>query len=353
MTQQSDPNLSILTTYELSTPIQGQNHSAAMLVLQPIITSWVKAQYRSLPNRLMAERAVCAFFIWLAENHDISPKEPQRVSAGHVGGWIEIMEGAKLSPATIYTRLSRLSAFYKWMMKDSRMGQVVTQNPVTSVRPPAPKPYSNSQSKALDDRQLRSIINYMQIEASHPKAIAAKRDYAIFLWLIYTGLRREEVISLRWDDITWHDAETISFRTTLKGGEKLTQQLAEPTTINALSDYLEASNRRQGMKSNSPLWVSSAKGKTCINPQALTARAFDYAMKKVAHICGIEHFHIHMTRHTFARLVHEMTDGDLYQVQRELNHKNVATTRVYVQAVGIKKDRFSGRIAARISRKEQ
>jgi|GEM_PF-5371608 len=333
------------------TPEQAKD--AALQRIQPIVEGWVLAHYRDLDNQAMAARVIYSFFTWLAltTQHTITAARPQLVSSAHVVDWQRHMENANLSPATIYTRLSRLSAFYQWLMNDRDMGKIVTSNPVSSVRPPAPKAYANSRSKALDDTQLRSIIDSMRAAAGDPTNIAAKRDYAIFLWLLYTGMRREEILRLTWGDLTWHDAETISFRTTIKGGEVLTQQLAEPTALTALWDYLDGSNRRTTIQPSSPLWISSTKAKTHATP--LTARAFDYAMKNVAKACGIEHFHIHQTRHTFARLVMEMTDGDVYQVQRELNHKNVATTRIYVQAVAVKKDRFSSKIAAHITRKEK
>jgi len=301
------------------TPEQAKD--AALQRIQPIVEGWVLAHYRDLDNQAMAARVIYSFFTWLAltTQHTITAARPQLVSSAHVVDWQRHMENANLSPATIYTRLSRLSAFYQWLMNDRDMGKIVTSNPVSS--------------------------------AGDPTNIAAKRDYAIFLWLLYTGMRREEILRLTWGDLTWHDAETISFRTTIKGGEVLTQQLAEPTALTALWDYLDGSNRRTTIQPSSPLWISSTKAKTHATP--LTARAFDYAMKNVAKACGIEHFHIHQTRHTFARLVMEMTDGDVYQVQRELNHKNVATTRIYVQAVAVKKDRFSSKIAAHITRKEK
>ena len=40
--------------------------------------------------------------------------------------------------------------------------------------------------------------------------------------------------------------------------------------------------------------------------------------------------------------------GSLTDVQHALGHQNLATTKVYAQGVGLKKDRYSGAIARRL-----
>ena len=52
---------------------------------------------------------------------------------------------------------------------------------------------------------------------------------------------------------------------------------------------------------------------------------------------------LHQTRHTYARLVAEST-GSITETQDALGHKNVATTRVYVQRIDIKRDKHSRNI---------
>jgi len=68
-------------------------------------------------------------------------------------------------------------------------------------------------------------------------------------------------------------------------------------------------------------------------------------MKAYAKEVGIENFHLHQTRHTFARWAAEES-GSLHEVQEALGHKNAVTTRVYVQRIAVRKDRF-GKTAMR------
>ena len=57
-------------------------------------------------------------------------------------------------------------------------------------------------------------------------------------------------------------------------------------------------------------------------------------------MAGIGPIHLHQLRRTFARMVAEQS-GSLTETQEALGHRHLSTTRVYVQRVGVKRDRFS------------
>lgn len=67
-------------------------------------------------------------------------------------------------------------------------------------------------------------------------------------------------------------------------------------------------------------------------------------MKFYAREAGIKDFHLHQTRHTFARLVAEQT-GSIVETQDALGHRDAATTRVYVRRIAVKRDKHSEQIA--------
>jgi integrase len=70
-------------------------------------------------------------------------------------------------------------------------------------------------------------------------------------------------------------------------------------------------------------------------------------MKGYAKEAGIEHFHLHQTRHTFARIVAEVS-GSTVEQQEALEHTNQATTRVYVRRIAVKWDKFGDEVAKRM-----
>ena len=57
---------------------------------------------------------------------------------------------------------------------------------------------------------------------------------------------------------------------------------------------------------------------------------------------------IHRTWHTFGRLVAEQTSS-LVETQDALDHASRSTTRVYVERIVVKKDKFSRSIAERLN----
>lgn len=70
-------------------------------------------------------------------------------------------------------------------------------------------------------------------------------------------------------------------------------------------------------------------------------------MKEYAKEAGIGRFHVHQLRHTFARIAGE-SSGSLVETQEALGHKNLATTRVYMQRIPVKRDKFGAEIAKRL-----
>jgi integrase/recombinase XerC len=81
--------------------------------------------------------------------------------------------------------------------------------------------------------------------------------------------------------------------------------------------------------------------------QGVNSHGIAKAFKQYAEVAGVEGFHLHALRHTYARIVAEES-GSMKETQEALGHRNEATTRVYVQRIGIRRDRFSSRVAQRL-----
>src|SRR5215213_4157538 len=56
-------------------------------------------------------------------------KHPGDVNPDDVRRWREHLESRKQKPATVYARVSRVSAFFKWLMTDPMLGQHIRSNP--------------------------------------------------------------------------------------------------------------------------------------------------------------------------------------------------------------------------------
>ena len=130
-----------------------------------------------------------------------------------------------------------------------------------------------------------------------------------------------------------------------KGGRYQGRELLEPSVVNALLTYLEASGRQNVLGSERPLWTRHDRAGKAGAP--LCSHAFAKNLKAYGEKAGVKGARIHRTRHTFGRMVAEQT-GSLVETQDALDHANLSTTRVYVERIVVKKDKYSRGIAERL-----
>jgi integrase/recombinase XerD len=274
---------------------------------------------------------------------DFAGKHPGDVTPEDVSRWRAEMEARGLKPATVYARVSRVSAFYRWLMDDPQLSRFIRANPAAQARPRYPRPYQSESTKALTDDEMNSLLGVAR-GLAEGGSVVGKRDYALLLFYFLTGLRRSEVIGLRGKDLEFKDGTLfISYRR--KGGKFTAREVSDPAAQEALTDYLTAAGRGNVLGSERPLWTRHDRAGVPGAP--LTSRAFVENLKGYAKAAGLAHVHLHQTRHTYARIVAEET-GSFIEAQEALDHENQATTRVYVQRITVKRDRHGRKVSARI-----
>jgi site-specific recombinase XerD len=285
-------------------------------------------------------QAVISFFEFIN-------KHPADVAPMDVRKWLTSLEKKELRPATIYQRACLLSSFYTWAMKDAELGLLIRSNPARLARPKAPKAYQTESAKSLTDEELDALISVVRQKALSDD-IVGKRDYAILLLFMASGKRRTEILSLRGRDIKLD--KTLFLTNRIKGGSYIGYEIDDPAVKEALLDYLTTARRLNVFRTDAPLWTRhDYAGRP---GAALSSHCFAKNMKRYARIAGIDGFHLHRTRHTFARIVSEET-GSITATQEALDHSNPSTTKVYVQRIAIKRDQYSRRISRRFNRENQ
>lgn len=269
-------------------------------------------------------------------------KPPGHVTPIDVAAWRADLERRGLAPATVYALVSRLSSWYEWAATIPELAEVIHSNPVKLARPKAPKPYQGEATKSLDDDQTRALLGVVKAKADAGELVG-KRDYALLLFYLARGWRRREVLGLRWGDIKINGGLVVTAR--LKGGNLVTRRVDDPRVTAALVDYLQTSGRLPALQAGDPVWISHDRGPTA--GRALTGHGLAKNLKRYARAAGLPSFHLHQTRHTYARMVREDTDSDT-ATQEALGHKNLSTTRVYLARVTTQPDGHSGAILDRL-----
>lgn len=316
-----------------------QNDSG--VALRNAIRLWAEQTTRPETNERESklddkQQAVSRFFAFTG-------KHPGEVTPVDVEAWRAHLEAAGNKPATVYTRISRLSSFYKWLMADARLGGYIGTNVAAQARPRFPRPYQSESVKAWTDDEMNALLTVVKRSADSG-SIVGKRDYALLLFYLLTGLRRNEVIGLRGKELQRKgDRLIISYKR--KGGKFVGREVNDPTLLEALEEYLRSARRVDALKTGGPLWTRHDRAGT---PGAqLNSRSFSNNLKKYARAAGLEYVHLHQTRHTYARIIAEET-GSFVETQEALDHENAATTRVYVQRITMKVDKHSNKIAMRL-----
>ena len=315
--------------------------SDSAVALQNAIRLWAEQTTRpethERDSKLGDKRQAVSRFFAFAGKH------PGEVRLADVEAWRAHLEAAGNKPATVYTRISRLSSFYRWLMADPQLSIYIRTNPAAHARPRFPRPYQSESVKAWTDEEMNALLTVVKLLADSG-SVVGKRDYALLLFYLLTGLRRNEVISLRGKDLQrQEDKLIIDYKR--KGGKFVGREVSDPTLLEALEDYLQAARRMEVLKTSGPLWTRHDRAG---RPGAqLSSRSFANNLKKYARAAGIEYVHLHQTRHTYARIVAEET-GSFVETQEALDHENAATTRVYVQRITVKTDKHSSKIAQRM-----
>jgi len=189
----------------------------------------------------------------------------------------------------------------------------VTHNPVKGVK----WPKSNSHevtTPAISDTEARYLLE-------QPKAdmLKGKRDRAILATLLYHGIRREELCTLRVKDL--ENRQGVPHLRIFGKGSKIRFLPAHPVAGRLIVEYLEFAEH--GEDKGGPLFRPVRNNRSKILEKALHPNAVYENI--VRHYGGIS---VHSLRATAATnaLDHE---ADIAKVQEWLGHANISTTRLY------------------------
>ena len=132
---------------------------------------------------------------------------------------------------------------------------------------------------------------------------------------LHTGLRRDELIHLTWQDVDFKNL-VISVQAKDDWHPKDYEARHIPMTARLLQ-VLQSLPRRDGS------FVFTNNGGKPLNGDVLT-----HEFLKLVRVSGIKHASIHTLRHTFAS--HLVMNGtDIYTVQKLLGHSSIKTTEIY------------------------
>jgi site-specific recombinase XerD len=223
-----------------------------------------------------------------------------------------IKKGVKTS--TIATYRAKLSPFFAWLVKSGH----IKASPFGGF---TPLRVSYNEPKYLRQEQVERIMTAITAKISWASLFIQKRNYAIIATLLYAGLRKTELLSLKIHDIDLERKTLHVNGSTSKSGDSRIVPI-NLSLYRALEDYFQ--ERKKKGYGTSYLFVSDTRD------DGLTDDGFKHLIEKLTRESGIK-FHAHQLRHTFA--VNVIQNGNLPAAQQLMGHKTVLSTMVYLRAL--------------------
>lgn len=214
---------------------------------------------------------------------------------------------------------------------------IVFKNPCENVKIP-----KNAKAKKSEDLKF---YNEKQVEKICTEAIRKhstgsycyRLGWSIVL-LIYTGMRREELLALKWEDIDFKEANINIDKTTIWIDNQIIDQNVTKTDnskriIPISSKAKEALLSLKEITGNFEYIMSTEKG-TRVNPRNL-----DRMFRNICSAIGLEKNGVHSLRHTFASMLFAR-GAEVQVVSKLLGHSSTTiTSDIYIHLIDEQKEK--------------
>jgi integrase len=229
---------------------------------------------------------------------------------------ISVLEEKDLAPKSIRNVIATLSALFNFAKAPQR--RWAAENPCEGVELPAVP--ERTEIRFLTLEEVDAAI------ANVPKGIYRSIDKAMILTAAMTGLRKGELVALRWRDIDW-TAARIRVRQNYVRKEFGTPKSKRSTRSVPMADEvggeLERLFKRSGHQGDDDL-VFTLTGEPL--PKANITRRFRKALKEA----GLDDSHrFHDLRHTFGTRMAATGEVSMRTLQEWMGHRDLTTTQIY------------------------
>jgi len=239
--------------------------------------------------------------------HQYEIEEIKLVNHLMIRSWIMELKSKGISNSSINRKISALKSFYKYL----RRKEIVAKNPMVKVQ-------SLKKSKRLPSFVPKRKMEYLQEEVIARGCFSALRDELVITLLYMTGIRRSELINMKFSDI---NHSRLEIKVIGKGNKERLCPISKEV-IEKINAYSELKNEKFGELDHSYIIVTD-KGKQCY-PKLV----FNVVSKALKKINASEKTSPHVLRHTFA--THLSANGaELNAVKELLGHASLAATQVY------------------------
>ena len=260
------------------------------------------------------------FIAWFEKNNreDFALEKVTPSDVREYRSYLQNEQGLKAS--TVNRKLASLSSLMNWGVESGK----ISSNPAAKMKyvkqaAQSPKWLDKNEQYALQCAMEKDV---QLAQLRYPKRwLTRRRDLSIVNFMLNTGLRLSETISLKLDDVEMSERKGQVLVRQGKGNKERVVPL-NADAREALNEWL----RVRPQTNCSRLWLSIESG----TDEGLTGRAVQRVLKRYGDDAGIEKLTPHVLRHSFAKNLTNKGVG-IEKVAQLLGHENLNTTQIYIK----------------------
>lgn len=241
--------------------------------------------------------------IYLAITYD--EQRTEQVTHDMLRSWIVSLMESKISPRSVSRKLSAVKSFFKW----GRKFEYVSADPTLKITlPKIPKRLP----VYVEEEEMETI----NTQGMFPHTFEGMRDRLIVELFYQTGIRSNELLTLKTKDVDFH-------RGTIKVLGKRNKERIIPVGSDVISLMEPYYKIRAKDFEPSPFFFITLKGES-LYPKLVYKIVNTY----LGRVSSLRKKSPHVLRHTFA--THMLNRGaDLNAIKELLGHSSLAATQVY------------------------
>lgn len=257
---------------------------------------------------------------------DHGEPEFEQITAVHIRGYLD-QRSLVLAKKTLCNEWVALSALWTWATSEIDCRHIIREQiPRPRFHRQQPEPYT-----ADELRHMLDACDWTEQWHNNPgirnRRSTARRDRAILLVLVDTGLRASELCALKLVDF---DRRTGRLAIQHGKGDKPRAVYLGQAARSGLWRYLTERTQHHrdtygggALAPNFPLFATGSN-------RHLTRDNLLHTIQRIAARAGVQAANIHRFRHTFA-INFLRNGGNIYALQDLLGHSDLETVRIYLK----------------------
>lgn len=251
------------------------------------------------------KRDLTQFSSYLQAQYEL--EEWSNLKSIHLRSWVVSLMQQELSATSIHRKVSSLKTYHKFLLTTQRISKMSF-----------PQVLLPKKSERLPAFVEKAQLHQLQTKVVFPEGFSGLRDYLILEILYITGMRRSEVIDLKWEDV---DFENQHFRIVGKGNKVRLIPFGKHLGATLLNYQILLKDTFPENQATTILLTDKGQPmypKFVYNKVKHYLSLITTAAKKSPHVL----------RHSFA--THLANNGaDLNAIKELLGHASLAATQVY------------------------